>query len=185
MLDVECFLFPTEVCHERATPFRPWPHQDLHAWANARSKCCAASISTWRAANSSPCAARPAPAKARCSISSAGSTRRTRVKSISPARICRVFRSELTYFRNATASASFFKAYHLLPELNALENVCLPARMARTSISQAGARGRDLLARVGLKDRMEHKPFRAFRRRTAARGHRPRPHQRTGTAAGR
>jgi predicted ABC-type transport system involved in lysophospholipase L1 biosynthesis ATPase subunit len=46
----------------------------------------------------------------------------------------------------------------LLPELNALENVCLPARMARTSVGQAGARGRDLLARVGLQDRMEHRP---------------------------
>jgi ABC-type lipoprotein export system ATPase subunit len=52
-----------------------------------------------------------------------------------------------------------FQAYYLLPELDALENVCLPARMARTPAAQAEARGRDLLARVGLKDRMEHKPY--------------------------
>jgi predicted ABC-type transport system involved in lysophospholipase L1 biosynthesis ATPase subunit len=52
-----------------------------------------------------------------------------------------------------------FQAYYLLPELDALENVCLPARMARTSAAKAEARGRDLLTRVGLKERMEHKPY--------------------------
>jgi predicted ABC-type transport system involved in lysophospholipase L1 biosynthesis ATPase subunit len=52
-----------------------------------------------------------------------------------------------------------FQAYYLLPELDALENVCLPARMARTPATQAQARGRELLERVGLKDRIEHKPY--------------------------
>src|SRR5207249_6152296 len=50
-------------------------------------------------------------------------------------------------------------AYYLLPELDALENVCLPARMARTPAPATEARGRELLARVGLKDRIEHKPY--------------------------
>src|SRR5205807_9434035 len=45
------------------------------------------------------------------------------------------------------------------PELDALENVCLPARMARVPAAQAAARGKELLARVGLQDRMEHKPY--------------------------
>jgi lipoprotein-releasing system ATP-binding protein len=66
--------------------------------------------------------------------------------------------SELTHFRNHRVGF-VFQAYHLLPELNALENVCLPARMARTPVGQAGARGRDLLTWVGLKDRMDHKPY--------------------------
>lgn len=51
-----------------------------------------------------------------------------------------------------------FQAYHLLPELSALENVVLPARMARTAPSQAAARAADLLQRVGLGERLEHRP---------------------------
>jgi ABC-type lipoprotein export system ATPase subunit len=65
---------------------------------------------------------------------------------------------ELTDFRRRRVGF-VFQAYYLLPELDALENVCLPARVARVPAGQAGARGRDLLARVGLKDRMEHKPY--------------------------
>ena len=52
-----------------------------------------------------------------------------------------------------------FQAYHLLPELDALENVCLPARLARTPAARAEHRGRELLARVGLSERIEHKPY--------------------------
>jgi ABC-type lipoprotein export system ATPase subunit len=52
-----------------------------------------------------------------------------------------------------------FQAYHLLPELDALENVCLPARIARTPAEVAGKRGRELLRRVGLGERMDHKPY--------------------------
>ena len=51
-----------------------------------------------------------------------------------------------------------FQAYHLFPELTALENVCLPARMARVSPTAAETRGRELLQRVGLRERMTHRP---------------------------
>ena len=66
--------------------------------------------------------------------------------------------SELTHFRNRRVGF-VFQAYHLLPELTALENVCLPARVARVPAAQAVARGRELLARVGLGERTDHKPF--------------------------
>jgi ABC-type lipoprotein export system ATPase subunit len=67
-------------------------------------------------------------------------------------------RGELAHLRN-TEVGFIFQAYYLLPELDALENVCLPARMARTPAATAEARGRELLARVGLAERMEHKPY--------------------------
>ncbi|HEY1719011.1 MAG TPA: ABC transporter ATP-binding protein [Verrucomicrobiae bacterium] len=64
---------------------------------------------------------------------------------------------ELTHFRNRRVGF-VFQSYHLLPELTALENVCLPARIARISATQVEKRGRDLLSRVGLEDRLDHKP---------------------------
>jgi ABC-type lipoprotein export system ATPase subunit len=67
-------------------------------------------------------------------------------------------RNELANWRNRKVGF-IFQAYYLLPELDALENVCLPARMARTPAAVAAKRGRELLARVGLEDRMEHKPY--------------------------
>jgi ABC-type lipoprotein export system ATPase subunit len=65
--------------------------------------------------------------------------------------------SELTFFRNRRVGF-VFQAYHLLPELTALENVCLSARIARISASQAEKRARELLGRVGLNAREDHKP---------------------------
>jgi ABC-type lipoprotein export system ATPase subunit len=65
---------------------------------------------------------------------------------------------KLTDFRNHRVGF-VFQSYHLLPELDALENVCLPARVARLPAARAEARGRELLDRVGLGDRWEHKPF--------------------------
>jgi len=52
-----------------------------------------------------------------------------------------------------------FQAYHLLPELSALENVVLPARMTRMAADAAETRARDLLERVGLGQRLEHRPY--------------------------
>ncbi len=66
--------------------------------------------------------------------------------------------AELAHWRN-TKVGLIFQAYHLLPELDALENVCLPARIGRMNSAEATRRGRELLRRVGLADRLEHKPF--------------------------
>jgi lipoprotein-releasing system ATP-binding protein len=65
---------------------------------------------------------------------------------------------DLAHWRNREVGF-IFQAYYLLPELDALENVCLPARMARAPAAEAANRGRELLARVGLAERMEHKPY--------------------------
>jgi ABC-type lipoprotein export system ATPase subunit len=65
--------------------------------------------------------------------------------------------AKLAAFRNFKVGF-VFQAYHLLPELTALENVCLPARIARVSVADAAKRGRELLARVGLGERVEHRP---------------------------
>jgi len=48
-----------------------------------------------------------------------------------------------------------FQSYHLLPELDALENVCVPAWLAGVRES---TRGLELLQTVGLGDRREHRP---------------------------
>lgn len=63
----------------------------------------------------------------------------------------------LARWRNRTVGF-IFQAYHLLPELDALENVCLPARMARSPGPATERRARDLLTRVGLGQRLDHKP---------------------------
>jgi predicted ABC-type transport system involved in lysophospholipase L1 biosynthesis ATPase subunit len=66
-----------------------------------------------------------------------------------PARLARLRNANLGFV---------FQAYHLLPELDALENVALPARMARRPAAEAAAEARRLLGRVGLGDRLDHRP---------------------------
>ncbi len=51
-----------------------------------------------------------------------------------------------------------FQAHHLLPEFTALENVMIPALIAGRSTSQARSRATELLTRLGLGDRLGHKP---------------------------
>ena len=72
--------------------------------------------------------------------------------------IARFSERELAHFRNRRVGF-VFQAYHLLPGLNALENVCLPARVGRVSASVAERRAGELLEQVGLKGRMDHKPY--------------------------
>ncbi len=51
-----------------------------------------------------------------------------------------------------------FQAYHLLPDLDALENVQLPAQVLRRPQAESEQRARELLDSVGLSDRMDHRP---------------------------
>jgi putative ABC transport system ATP-binding protein len=51
-----------------------------------------------------------------------------------------------------------FQAFNLVPSLTALENVAVPLRAARKSRRAARWRAQELLTRVGLQDRMAHRP---------------------------
>jgi lipoprotein-releasing system ATP-binding protein len=51
-----------------------------------------------------------------------------------------------------------YQFHHLLPEFTALENVALPLLIRRTKDSEAFAQARELLSRVGLAERLQHKP---------------------------
>ena len=51
-----------------------------------------------------------------------------------------------------------FQSYNLLPELDALENVCLPALLGRGNRADVASRGVKLLQAVGLGERLGHRP---------------------------
>jgi len=51
-----------------------------------------------------------------------------------------------------------FQFHHLLPEFDAVENVEMPMRIARQPLPAARARATALLGRVGLTERLQHRP---------------------------
>src|SRR5450755_4855209 len=51
-----------------------------------------------------------------------------------------------------------YQFHHLLPEFSALENVAMPLLVRREAASSATARARALLSRVGLAQRLNHRP---------------------------
>lgn len=51
-----------------------------------------------------------------------------------------------------------YQFHHLLPEFTALENVSMPLLIRRTSRSEAEQQAADILRRVGLGHRLDHKP---------------------------
>jgi lipoprotein-releasing system ATP-binding protein len=64
---------------------------------------------------------------------------------------------DLAEFRNRRLGF-IFQFHHLLPEFTALENTMMPARIAGIDLKTAEAKARQLLARMGLGPRLEHKP---------------------------
>ena len=63
----------------------------------------------------------------------------------------------LVRFRNRQIGF-VFQFHHLLPEFSAVENAEMPMRIARTPLADARPRAEDLLRRVGLGERLTHKP---------------------------
>ncbi len=51
-----------------------------------------------------------------------------------------------------------YQFHHLLPEFTALENVAMPLLIGGSGVSDAKQRASDMLAQVGLAERLEHKP---------------------------
>ena len=65
--------------------------------------------------------------------------------------------AELSSIRNAYIGF-VFQSFHLLPRLTALENVMLPLRYSDTDVGAARERAERLLVRLGLSDRLDHRP---------------------------
>lgn len=64
---------------------------------------------------------------------------------------------KLSSFRNQSIGF-VFQFHHLLPEFTALENVCIPAFIARKNRHETEKRAKELLDLLNLSDRIQHKP---------------------------
>jgi lipoprotein-releasing system ATP-binding protein len=63
----------------------------------------------------------------------------------------------LSNFRNVNIGF-IFQFHHLLPEFTALENICIPAYIAKKSKVETEKKALELLKILGLTDRAHHKP---------------------------
>jgi lipoprotein-releasing system ATP-binding protein len=76
---------------------------------------------------------------------------------IGEAALDRMSDKEIVSFRNRHVGF-VFQFHHLLPEFDALENTEMPLRIARAQLADARGRARALLERVGLGERLDHRP---------------------------
>ena len=65
--------------------------------------------------------------------------------------------NELSDFRNQHLGF-VFQFHHLLPEFTAIENVSIPAFIAKKNEAETKKRAKELLDFLGLKDRLNHRP---------------------------
>lgn len=71
--------------------------------------------------------------------------------------VFRFTESRLAHFRNRELGF-VFQFHYLMPEFTAVENVMMPALIAGASSRQSRVRAAALLEKVGLKDRLTHRP---------------------------
>lgn len=64
---------------------------------------------------------------------------------------------QLAQFRNEHIGF-IFQFHNLLPEFTALENVCIPGYILKSPQHQVESRAKELLERLGLSSRLDHKP---------------------------
>jgi len=77
--------------------------------------------------------------------------------SINGSSISELSDTEISKFRNQHIGF-IFQFHQLLPEFTALENVCIPAFIAKTPKAEAEKRAKELLEFLGLSHRANHKP---------------------------
>jgi len=65
--------------------------------------------------------------------------------------------NDLARFRNESVGF-VFQSHHLLPEFTALENAMMPGLVRRLSRGEARRRAEESLSRVGLSERLGHRP---------------------------